>query len=196
MKYGQVNFNFISKNNKTAATFKCLNDCYSENKDINSIFDFRIIDNITSPIEVYQDDFYKNRTERCHLDDLTKKIESILQDDSIKIIIINFLLDLNYVKDSLIELAIKYDAVISVNVALDREFEKSFCVHFDKKIMDLDDDEWNEICSEVYEQLNDYMKKSEKEEPDEEEYAGLFEDLDEEEKKEILDLFNLGELTK
>lgn len=126
MEYNKITYNYIP--NKHASLWTCLADLYKIKED------YRIIDNMSKAIRIYPLNM-KSRVMRCSQEALVDKLENILKQDITAIIINDFEIEFDFMRDNIMPLISEYGASLFINNHIESDSEDKLILAFNDKIL-------------------------------------------------------------
>lgn len=171
MEYNKIIYNYIPK--KHNSLLVALSDMIKTEED------FAIIDNIIKPIRIYPKNL-KNRIMRCKQESLIDKIEFALEMGFPIVVINDFPISFDHMREELMPLISEYNACLYINNPIESSSEDKLILAFNDKILDCSEEKWEEIKEQSNESIYDFMLVEPEDDylDDEDEYY----DDDEEEK--------------
>lgn len=181
---GKVQLNYLSNKNSSLVISNTITDLYK----IEDLCNYSIIDNMHKAIRIYPTNI-KDAVERCSKENLINKLNNVLNKGIRNIVINDFDLDLDEIKNKIMPLADEFDAIIFVNTLIDKYFDDKIILVFNNNILDYSDEKWEEAKEQAIENINSNIQKSlqKKAVLKEVEYDN---ELAENQKKELYKLFN------
>lgn len=145
MQNGKITLNYIPKNNSVTAIVSTLTDFFFIDDDGDECFvdSYMIIDNVFKPIRQYPEEINQENIKRCKPKSILKVITEVIDTNEAEGIIINdFDIDLDTIKNEIIPLAIKSNTMISINSFIEEDIEEKISIKLrEDHIQDISDEE-------------------------------------------------------
>lgn len=148
MEYNKIIYNYIPKQHNSLLV--ALSDMIKTEED------FAIIDNIVKPIRIYPKHL-KNKVMRCKAESLIDKIEFALEMGFPIVIINDFPISFDHMREELMPLISDYNACLYINNPIESESEDKLILAFNDKILDCSEEKWEEIKEQSNESIYDFM---------------------------------------
>ena len=175
MEYNKIIYNYIPKQHNSLLV--ALSDMIKTEED------FAIIDNIIKPIRIYPKHL-KNRIMRCKQESLIDKIEFALEMGFPIVVINDFPISFDHMREELMPLISEYNACLYINNPIESSSEDKLILAFNDKILDCSEEKWEEIKEQSNESIYDFMLLEEDGSYfDDDDYEDDDEDDDEDEEK-------------
>lgn len=157
MEYNKIIYNFIP--NRHAS----LNVCLSDLLKIEDTY--AIIDNASKPIRIYPR-YLRNNVSRCSGESLIDQIEATFKRGVVALIINDFNIDFDYMRENIMPLINEYDACLYINNNIDSGSEDKLILAFTDKILDCSEEKWEDIKQQSYDSIANFMWTEEEDEDD------------------------------
>lgn len=132
----KIQYNYIPKKHSNKIPTIALLDI----QETDNYEDFYIIDNIEKGIHIYPREFNLD-IERCRPTELIKKIHFALENGYRIIVVNDFEIDFDTMKETIMPSINKYDAVMYINNLIDLELEDRLIIDFSADILTLKENE-------------------------------------------------------
>ena len=191
---GKIILNYIPKSNVIGGIMSTIIDLMYSETDCD---DYILIDNIFKPIRQYPDDITQDNILRCKPKLLLENIKKYTDNDeeSIGIVINDFDLDMDQIKDDLFPLILNNNLCICINTFIEEELleEKISIELLASNILDTTKEDWEktkiEIEEEIKKSIEKYVQKDNSSKK--EDIVDILKDLEGIFTKEEKDLFNI-----
>lgn len=148
---GKIKYTYMPKNRATDAILSSL----SYGLKSTGAIDFRIIDNKDKGRRLYPPKL-SSCVLTCEIDNLKTLIENLVEDDVEVILLNDFDLDLDDIKEEFCKIVQTYDILLCVNNIVDLENSKNnISVLIDPEIHELEGEEWEDVKEGILENLNE-----------------------------------------
>lgn len=187
---GKVQLSYLSNKNNSLVISNTITDLYK----IKDLCSYSIIENISKAIRIYPNNV-KNMVERCTEENLINKLNNVLNKGIKNIVINDFDVDFDTIKNEIMPLAQEYDAIIFVNILISEDIDDKIILIFNDNILTYSDKKWEEAKVQALENINKNIekalaKKISLEEENDEKDNEKDDELTPEQRKELFKLFN------
>lgn len=185
-----IKLNYIPKKYASTAISNCILEIEEENiLEESCLTTTAIIDNIDKAIKVQSSQFDVFHTKRCTSNNLMEAINSIIDLGYSYIIINNFDIAVEQIKQTLMEIANEHCTIMYINNIVNMNTDERWAIDFDAEILSMSDKEWEEVKQTIEDKQKEIESMASIEEFEEQE-------LNTTQKKELFKLFNVEDLSE
>ena len=131
---GKVQLSYLSNKNNSLVISNTITDLYK----IKDLCSYSIIENISKDIRIYPNNV-KDMVERCTEENLINKLNNVLNKGIKNIVINDFDVDFDTIKNEIMPLAQEYDAIIFVNILISEDIDDKIILIFNDNILTYSD---------------------------------------------------------
>lgn len=183
---GKVQLSYLSNKNNSLVISNTITDLYK----IKDLYNYSIIENMSKAIRIYPNNV-KDMVERCTKENLLNKLKNVLNKGIKNIVINDFDVDFDTIKNEIMPLAQEHDANIFVNILISEDIDDKIILIFNDNILTYSDKKWEEAKIQALENINKNIEKAlAKKISLEEENDEKDDELTPEQRKELFKLFN------
>ena len=148
MEYNKIIYNYIPTQHNSL--YVALSDM------LKTEADFAIIDNANKPIRIYPKQL-KNKVMRCKEESLTNQIEFALELGFPIVVVNDFRIDFDTMREKLMPLVSEYNACLYINNPIESASEDKLVLAFNDKVLNCSEEKWEEIKQQSDESILDFM---------------------------------------
>lgn len=183
---GKVQLSYLSNKNNSLVISNTITDLYK----IKDLYNYSIIENMSKAIRIYPNNV-KDMVERCTKENLLNKLKNVLNKEIKNIVINDFDVDFDTIKNEIMPLAQEHDANIFVNILISEDIDDKIILIFNDNILTYSDKKWEEAKTQALENINKNIEKAlAKKISLEKENDEKDDELTPEQRKELFKLFN------
>ena len=131
---GKVQLSYLSNKNNSLVISNTITDLYK----IKDLYNYSIIENMSKAIRIYPSNV-KDMVERCTKENLLNKLKNVLNKEIKNIVINDFDVDFDTIKNEIMPLAQEHDANIFVNILISEDIDDKIILIFNDNILTYSD---------------------------------------------------------